>query len=234
MAAGFDLLCDELLIKIFSYLPLWDLFSVSNVDTRFQKIAGDDRQLINIKSLDFKNTHTVISNICGENSMKINDENNIVEISGSLAICRYISFFNEKIERIDVQCLGASRKDCSRIFHYIRLFLPNLNELKISNLYYDIIRLPRSNKVSVLYITSCRLSERMCNLTGLFPLIKTLFIEGSCAFEEISFIIDAYPNLLVMGLPDSVLNEDIHQTLTLLNPGSLIVGLENGKMTFYN
>lgn len=236
MAPKFDSLCNELLSHVFSFLPLSDLLSVYNICERFRDIVARDRRFINFNNLDFKQTRTLVADFYGKDSIKISQdiENNSIVVKGFLTILRYIRFLNRRLEQIEVQCLGGSRRTCSRVFHYIRLYLSNLRELSYANLRHDVIRFSIKNRITLLNATSCHFSTRMCSLGKIFPHLRTIFIQGSCTFDDIGRFITVYPNLQVMGLPIAYLDHEMYSHLTHLNSTSLVVGLDDNNMIFYN
>lgn len=223
----------ELLMKIFSYLPLSDLLKMWDTDEYFQLVLLNDHRITELQNME--EIWIDASNFYGDDNISIyeDDEYTVFQLEGFSSILRFIRLFNSKIVHLDIDCFCVSKRVCRRVFNYVRLYLKNLDALIVTSLLYDVIRLPISNRIRLLNFTSCYFSERMCNLNYYFRNLKTLYIEGSNEFENIGLLIAPYFNIEVIGLTPDDFNTDMFRVLSFLNPRATIMGIrEDSIMTF--
>lgn len=224
----------ELLLEIFSYLPLSDLLKMWDINNYFRSVLLIDQRFIKLQKIE--EFWIDASNFYGDDSISIykDDEYTVYELEGFSSILRFMRLFNTKIVHLDIDCFCVSRRICRRTFYYVRLYLENLDALIVSSLLYDVIRLPITNRIRLLNFTSCYFSERMCNLNYYYRNLKSLYIEGSNDFENISLLIAPYFNIEVIGLTPDNFNTDMFRALTFLNPWATIMGIREDSLTTFN
>lgn len=241
MAPVFDNFCTELLNKVFSFLPTADLFTMYDVSKRFRAIMNMDERVnhlfikkegFNLEKY-FKDSRIYITNLSEDSSIEFykQDGDNIVQIEGLAMALRYLRIFKrKKIVHLNINFFNASREGCIHLFNYIGFFLPNLNELNISDLSHNVLRISYCNKITKLFITSCVIPASLGHLSFRFKYLIGLYLQGSNIFENINNIMCEYVRLEAIGVEN--LGDAYFCKLKSLNPDASIVKFDGNNLLF--
>lgn len=166
--------CPEIIEKIFSFLPLSDLFTMWDGSKRFQAIMAHDIRIRHLfvfhnngfslrSDQEFMNGIRVhAGNLDDESKIEIVEENYTdISLEGHPNILRFIRIFNRRILNFNIDCFGSTAKVCKRLFEYISKYLIKLETLNVSELEYDVMKFRKFNKIKSLFFTSCFISASL-------------------------------------------------------------------------
>lgn len=241
-----DDLCPEILFKIFSYLPLSDLFTMCDVSKLFRSLMINDNRVRHLFEESYRNTHKIglsrkidyslvkiyIRNLGSDNSLEFfrRDDESVVEIEGISMALRFIRIFGRKFKHLDIDCFCSCENHCEGLFEYVKKYVRGITDLFVSNLVYDKLQVPRISKITRLFITSCYIPSSFGKFNRRFPQLQGLYFFGSNVFEKIENIIVNYRNLESMGYEG--LCGDLCFALSNLNKKASIVAINNNALIF--
>lgn len=190
----------------------------------------------------FKNSCVYVTDLDGEDSLNIvkeKDEFDEIEtkiitnfiIEGPRIALRFIRIFGESLPHLNVDFNYSDKRVCEGIFKYVKKYLKKLNELSISNLDYDEIRVSGSNKIKKLFITDSLIPADLGCFDVLFPRLTSLYLHGSNTIGNIGNVMRKYPYMETMAFEN--LTVYTYRILSFLNPKVTIVGLRDNNYVFF-
>lgn len=190
----FSLLPAELLEIIFSYLLPMELIVLGDVNERFREfICNDSRLRPMYSTVVFKNFNEKRKNEIVLNS-------GLVEIQGLKLILSCIRIFRINIRTIVLNFSGSSKENGVLVFSQVNNYLRGLEDLTIVFLENDVCPQPLIifQNLKRLHFFYCKLTKRLCYISGLFPRVEVIKFTDFNEFEKMSRILTRYDCLREM------------------------------------
>lgn len=230
----FDLLPEEILLHVFSYLDMTELIKMVDVDMHFRRVAKGDLRL------KFANMSQLrLGNFSGAEKFSVVRRTTRchIKLEGFRLVLRFIRVFSSDVRIVSIRNAGAKEINSMLVFTYVNFYLRRIEKLVISYMMFDIspYLLYAFKNVRVLHIVCCNVPRRLCQLSLMFPSVEEIGIFGYNYFEDINKIIVSYKNLKVMGINSMSLSQEYLDILVDLNPHAFVDHIsKDAKRYFFN
>lgn len=216
----FDTLPSEILLHIYSFLPLAEVLTMFDVNKRCRNILkkdirfyGNNFSRVSLKDFDCKN----------EMIFRRKRNINYVCIKGVQLILRFLRVYWHELRVIHISSAFSNELWQTIIYSYVEAYRREQIRNFSMSFFTAQLKLPiRSfdNLVSVRF-RSCYLSDYLSNISRLFPNLKNIeFLRINC-FEKRAYdkiIRTSYNNLLYMRLSPHTFTENQVALMKLFNP----------------
>lgn len=186
----FDFLPVEMLLKIFSYMGLKDLLSLSDTCRQFRQTVKAD---LRVKF----NYNRIRSYKCPFIDPDLDLFLNSVNVNGVFLILKYLRIYGSQIKYLSIDFEQLTEDETYTLFSYMGRYCWHLEILVIDNLKYSPNRsLKRAFKsVKELLIYNSDLCAKLSDLNKWFPNVEKLYLLTNTYFKNFSALSTKFKHL---------------------------------------